>query len=117
MRYLGMVLYESLRVCAPVKISSDFCFFEDIEVNGKIIKKGLPCYLFIQYLQTNVKEWKEPEKYIPERFDPESPWSLTPSGTKRSPYSFGAFLGGKRICVGKTFAENIGKVMLSIIAS
>ena len=54
---------------------------------------------------------------MPERFDAESPWSLTPSGGKRNPHSFIPFLGGKRICVGKTFAENIGKVLVSIVAS
>ncbi len=31
--------------------------------------------------------------------------------------SFGPFLGGKRICLGKTFAENIGKCVLAIICS
>ena len=29
--------------------------------------------------------------------------------------SYGPFLGGKRICLGKTFAENIGKCILPII--
>ena len=117
MNYLAMVFNESLRVCAPAKISSDFCFSEDIEINGIHIYKGMEFHVSIQHLQTNFREWKEPEKYIPERFDPESPWSLTPSGEKRNPYSLSPFLGGKRICVGKTFAENIGKVLISIVAS
>ena len=56
-------------------------------------------------------------KYIPERFDPESPLSLTPSAGKRNPNSFVPFFGGKRICVGKTFAESVGKVLVSIVAS
>ncbi len=117
MRFVGMVLYESLRVCAPLKFTTDFCFSEDIEINGVVIKKGTEIFLSIQYLHLNAKEWKDPLKYIPERFDPESPWSLTPSGGKRNPNSFVPFLGGKRLCVGKTFAENIGKVLVSIIAS
>ena len=29
--------------------------------------------------------------------------------------SYGPFLGGRRICIGKTFAESIGKTVLSII--
>jgi cytochrome P450 len=29
--------------------------------------------------------------------------------------SYGPFLGGKRVCLGKTFAENIGKCVLAII--
>ncbi len=71
----------------------------------------------IQYLQRNPQEWIEPDRYIPERFDPESKFALTPKGTKRHPMSFGPFLGGKRICLGKTFAENIGKCVIPIIIS
>lgn len=29
--------------------------------------------------------------------------------------SYGPFLGGRRICLGKTFAENIGKCILAMI--
>ena len=58
----------------------------------------------------NPEEWIEPKKYIPDRFDPESPYYLTPSGHKRHPMSFAPFLGGKRVCVGKTFAEAISKI-------
>lgn len=54
---------------------------------------------------------------MPERFDPSSPYYLTPGGKKRHPMSFTPFLGGKRICLGKTFAENIGKSVLPIILS
>lgn len=31
--------------------------------------------------------------------------------------SFGPFLGGKRICLGKTFAESMAKSILTIIVS
>jgi cytochrome P450 len=68
-------------------------------------------------LHKNPAEWIDPDRYIPERFDPESKYALTPKGTKRHPMSFGPFLGGKRICLGKTFAENIGKCVLPIIIS
>ena len=51
-------------------------------------------------------EWKDPLKFIPERFDKLSDYYLKPNGEKRSPFSFTPFLGGSRICIGKTFAEN-----------
>ena len=35
---------------------------------------------------------------------------MTPSGEKRSHYAFIPFLGGKRICLGKTFVEIISKI-------
>jgi len=68
----------------------------------------------------NPKEWREPKKFIPERFDFNSPYYLTPEidgqpGKKRHPMSFGPFLGGKRVCLGKTFAENVVKSIIPII--
>jgi len=54
-------------------------------------------------LAHNPDEWFEPSKYIPERFNPSSKYYLTPSGTKRNPYSFSPFLGGNRVCMGKPF--------------
>ena len=50
----------------------------------------------------------EPEKYEPRRFDksdPTSKWLLTADGKPRDPLAFTPFMGGKRICIGKTFAE------------
>ena len=63
----------------------------------------------------NPKEWIDHDTFIPERFDPNSKYFLTPSGNKRHPMSFGPFLGGKRICLGKTFAESILKCILPVI--
>jgi cytochrome P450 len=73
--------------------------------------------IYIYGLHHNPEEWQDPEKYIPERFDPSSKFFLTPSGTKRHPMSYGPFLGGKRICLGKTFAENIVKCILPMIVT
>ena len=36
---------------------------------------------------------------------------MTPDGHKRHPMSFAPFLGGKRICLGKTFVEAISKLI------
>ena len=73
--------------------------------------------ILIYLIHINPKEWIEPLKYMPERFDPESKWSLTPAGNKRHPWSFGPFLGGKRVCLGKTFAESIGKLIIPMIVT
>jgi len=53
----------------------------------------------------NAHEWQRPHEFIPERFDPTNPISLTASGEKRHPGSWAPFSGGKRVCFGKTFAE------------
>mmetsp|Transcript_25635 Transcript_25635/g.19393 ORF Transcript_25635/g.19393 Transcript_25635/m.19393 type:complete len:94 (-) Transcript_25635:94-375(-) len=73
------------------------------------------CMVDIYALQRNEKEWIDPNEFIPERFDPNSNYFKTPSGQKRHPMSYGPFLGGKRICLGKTFAEQITKVIFTMI--
>lgn len=62
-------------------------------------------------LHHNPRQWREPNRFIPERFDPESDYSLTPDGQKRDPMSYLPFLGGTRICFGKTFAEVVAKTV------
>jgi cytochrome P450 len=57
------------------------------------------------------EQWIEPLKFIPERFDPESKYFLTPSGKKRHPMSYIPFFGGKRACLGKAFAELAGRIV------
>lgn len=37
---------------------------------------------------------------------------MTPDGSKRLPFAFSPFLGGKRICLGKTFAEIVAKFVV-----
>ena len=37
---------------------------------------------------------------------------MKPNGEKRHPYSFQPFLGGRRICLGKTFAEVVAKFII-----
>jgi cytochrome P450 len=66
----------------------------------------------IAHMCNNKSEWREPERFIPERFDPKSEWALTPSGNKRNPFSYAPYLGGSRICLGKSFVESVGKVLL-----
>lgn len=75
------------------------------------ILKGTPFHIGMYEVQHNPNEWFEPEKFIPERFDPSSKYYLTPSGKRRHPMSFGPFLGGKRACLGKTFIEMGSKVL------
>ncbi len=68
--------------------------------------------LNIQQLHNDPEEWISPERYIPERFDLGSKYFLKPNGEKRHPFSFQPFLGGRRICLGKTFAEVVAKFII-----
>ena len=72
-------------------------------------------WIGMSHLCNNPQEWQQPTQFIPERFDNSNPISLTPSGKKRNPYSFSPFLGGARVCLGKTFVDQVSKVMLPSI--
>jgi cytochrome P450 len=54
---------------------------------------------------------------LPERFDPSSKLYLRPNGEKRHPFAFNPFIGGKRICLGKTFAEIVAKFVVPALLS
>ena len=61
----------------------------------------------------NPAEWYEPEKFLPERFDPESKYFLSPStGKRRDTYSYIPFLIGLRSCPGQTLAKLVQKIAL-----
>ena len=45
---------------------------------------------------------------MPDRFDTkakDNKWILAADGKPRNPLAFTPFMGGKRVCLGKTFAE------------
>jgi cytochrome P450 len=50
---------------------------------------------------SDIKYWKEPESFIPERFDRESDYYKQPNGEKRSTAAFMPFLVGNRSCFGQ----------------
>ena len=110
LKFFTSCFLESLRLEPPVTVSSACMVSEDQTLGGINIKTGDGFLIDMKAIHWNPEEWIEPSKYIPDRFDPESSYYLTPSGQKRHPMSFAPFLGGKRVCVGKTFAEAISKI-------
>ena len=86
-----------------------------MEIYDKVFRPDQQIQIANQRLHHNPTQWIEPKRFIPERFDPASRYFLAPDGRRRSPMSFSPFLGGKRICVGKTFAELVAKCVLPII--
>ena len=40
---------------------------------------------------------------------------MAPDGKHRHPYAYAPFLGGHRICLGKTFAENVAKRVTTML--
>ena len=89
---------------------------EDAKAGKYLLKKGTRVMVWIGGLHNNPAEWQRPREFLPERFDPESPLYLTPSGKRRSMYSFIPFFGGRRICLGKTFAELSMKIATTYLS-
>lgn len=104
---------EAMRIQPPVYFSSSVKMMEDVCAGGLNIRKGDGLFISIYHLCNSPKEWIEPEKFIPERFNSGHSHYLTPSGQKRNPYSFSPFLGGQRICLGKTFLEAVSKITMT----
>jgi len=80
LKYFGMIYQECLRMMPPAQGSSFNTCLRDITVGDISLKKGDVFNIAIYGLHVNPQEWKDPDRFIPERFDSESPLSLTPTG-------------------------------------
>ena len=113
---LGYVMQEALRLSPPAVSSSMFSFPVDTQLGKKLrVKAGENILVSINGLHRNSTQWQRPNEFLPDRFDPTHPLSRKPDGGKRSTYAWAPFNGGKRICFGKTFAEQNMKIMLTVM--
>ena len=74
------------------------------------MKAGTPFSIIFESIHHDPEEWIDPHKFEPLRFDPNS---HTKSG--RNPLAFTPHMGGKRICLGKTFAEMAARHTISLL--
>jgi cytochrome P450 family 4 len=117
LKYFIYCFYESLRM-EPPTVTSGGIFSEDVQMpNGITIRKGDQFVINMQHIQNDPEEWQSPEHFMPERFDPASSLYIRPDGKKRHPLAFTPFIGGKRICLGKTFAEVVAKFVVPALLS
>lgn len=80
--YLSSVIKESLRI-SPTIYGKIQVPQKDFEVEGFKVKQGTKIFPCSGVHGMSNAVWKEPTKFIPERFDDTSEMSLTPSGEKR----------------------------------
>lgn len=103
MPYLTQVINETLRLYPPIHLGSRIAN-EDLDYQGYRIPAGTRVLYSIYLTQRHPDYWQDPHTFNPERFAP---------GQKHEPYSFLAFGGGRRNCVGRAFAEVETKVVLA----
>ncbi|KAK4880504.1 hypothetical protein RN001_008650 [Aquatica leii] len=111
MRYLGMVIEETLRRWNPGPFMDRLCVkpytIEPVNPDEKplTINPGDTVWFPISALHQDPKYFEEPEKFDPERFN-------ETNKEKRHPFSFIPFGGGPRICIGNRYAMFICKLLL-----
>lgn len=102
--YLEQVFNETLRMHSPAAFLSRKCT-ESVELSfegQKVqIEKDLNVFVPIHQIHCDPEHYAEPEKFMPERFDPEN------GGVKafRDKGVFLPFGDGPRVCLGMRFAQ------------
>jgi len=111
--YLYMVFKESLRYDPPANESLPYVCIKDCEILGVPIYTGQEMSLNLLTRHMDPEEWKDPLKFIPERFDENSEFYYVPKREKkRHTTSYIPFNRGIRNCPGQVLATLEIKVLL-----
>lgn len=100
--YLSMVINESMRLYPPIYNLGRMNLAPAI-IGGYSIKKGSVFLINSMALHRNVKNWENPDDFIPERFENEKDFE------KNAYIPFGS---GQRKCIGNNFAMLEMKVII-----
>mmetsp|Transcript_20746 Transcript_20746/g.18166 ORF Transcript_20746/g.18166 Transcript_20746/m.18166 type:complete len:203 (-) Transcript_20746:248-856(-) len=102
---------ECLRLSAPIAMLFPRETVNDIEIEGVKIHKGTLVSVAVNTVGRDPRNFAEPEKFIPERWIPESDFAQ--SHPKMDQNLFLAFSGGPRYCIGRQFAYIELRVILA----
>lgn len=118
MDQLNYTMKEALRYDNPASLSLGYKTLSKVKICGVPLPKDAKIFLAIHGNHYNPTQWQEPEKFIPERFDPESKYYKLPGSSEnkaRSPYAFIPFSFGLRNCAGKSLATLEIKTIVSLL--
>ncbi len=109
--YTKMVWQESLRLYPPAwSLHTRVAHAEDRLPSGAVLPPKAWVFISPWSLHRNARWFPEPHRFNPERFSEEA------SGT-RPPFSYIPFGAGGRRCLGESFAELEGLLIMATIAS
>ena len=105
MYYMDQVVSETLRLYPPIHIGNRVAA-GDLEFQGYRIPKGTRVMYSIYLTHRDERYWPEPNRFDPDRFSPAR-------RRLHTPYTYVAFGGGSRNCIGLAFAELEVKIILT----
>jgi len=107
MSYIDYCISESIRKYPPAT-STMRVAAKDFEYNGFVIEKGTTVTTSIYALHHDPDHFPEPEKFIPERFEPHE-------CAKRPFLAYLPFGEGPRICLGQRFGQMQARIGLALL--
>lgn len=112
LEYLTCFVKEVLRHDLPAVRSLGYKSKTSFKLGDILIPKNQIITLNMIASHYNEEQWREPMKFIPERFDPSSEYFLTPDGKSRNPLSWCPFTFGVRTCPGRSLGLMELKILL-----
>ncbi len=103
--YLEAVLREALRLYPPIHLGNRLAA-RDITFEGYLIPRGSRVIYSIYLTQRHPRYWEQPHSFIPERHL---------GGKRPPPYTWLAFGGGPRNCIGAAYGFMEAKVVLAYV--
>ena len=101
------ILEEAMRLYPPVGLLARTVLEKD-ELCGRIMQPGDILFLPIWALHRHEMLWDSPERFQPDRFEPDA-------ATKLHKYQFLPFGAGPRVCVGADFAMMQAQIILATV--
>lgn len=99
---------EAMRLFPPAWVIPRKAIADDV-IDGHRIPRGSSVLIPIHAIHHDARFWPDPERFDPERF-------LPGSGARRHRSAYLPFGGGRRICIGQSFALMEGTLIAAILS-